>query len=244
MADLPTFSDEVLEETPEKVTQMLVAIAAVPEIRTTLAEAGLADDDLAAATRELIAVLPLHLDGTPERDSPEAEESRAAAAAIDDGDESLFTRTRAFGTRFFPDQLAYVFAGGLKAGQGAGSVQGLATYLGRIDSLENGTDPARESTRESDRQFVEGLATRGITKEERARLAGLVAVALRPAPRLPAARPHLSAAERRRHLTNLKRWYDDWATTARAVIRKRSHLIRLGLANRRSPTKHEPTPVE
>lgn len=239
------FSDEVLEETPEKATRMLVAIAAVPEIRANLAQAGLGDADLEAAKGELLAVLPLRSPTAPDLDTPAARQRRAAAAEVDDSDEALYARTRAFGTRFFPDQLQYVFADGLKAGQGVGSIVGMATFLGRLNHLESGTDPERAATREADRQFVEGLAQRGITKEERARLAGLVELALSPAPFVAAAVPVVDPEERRRHLTNLKVWYDDWATTARVVIRKRNHLIRLGLATRRSPTtKEEPAPAE
>ncbi len=31
----------------------------------------------------------------------------------------------------------------------------------------------------------------------------------------------------------MREWYNEWSSIARAVVKKRSHLIRLGLASRR-----------
>src|SRR4051812_42755432 len=42
----PTYSDEVLEQTPERVTKFLSGLGAVPTIRTLLAQAGMSDDDI------------------------------------------------------------------------------------------------------------------------------------------------------------------------------------------------------
>ncbi len=45
--------------------------------------------------------------------------------------------------------------------------------------------------------------------------------------------------ERRAALTALRSRFDEWSTTARAVVKKKAHLIRLGLASRRAPEPRE-----
>ncbi|MEO7328753.1 MAG: hypothetical protein ABI193_09260 [Minicystis sp.] len=50
--------------------------------------------------------------------------------------------------------------------------------------------------------------------------------------------------KRRKALTELKDWFEEWSTAARAVVKKRGHLIRLGLANRKSPTPKKAVPDE
>ncbi len=39
---------------------------------------------------------------------------------------------------------------------------------------------------------------------------------------------------------SLRAWYEDWSETARAVITRRDHLIRLGLAKRKKAAKRSP----
>ena len=127
----------------------------------------------------------------------------------------------------------------LKASTGAEAVNGVATFLARVDALDKGSDPARASTKKDDKKAVALLGTRGLTTKERARLSDLVEVALGPTPTLPEGPTpdEDAAAARRAALVSLKRWYDEWATTAHAVVKKRVYLIRLGLAARKSPNK-------
>ena len=48
--------------------------------------------------------------------------------------------------------------------------------------------------------------------------------------------------ERAEALTKLRDWYDEWAGTARAVVKKKSYRIRLGLANRKTPVRKAKNP--
>jgi hypothetical protein len=87
------------------------------------------------------------------------------------------------------------------------------------------------------------LESRGLTTEERGRLKALVDVALGPSAKPDAAAPRppdapATSASLTRNLAELRAWYDEWATTARAVIKKRDYLARLGLASsRRAPKR-------
>lgn len=80
------------------------------------------------------------------------------------------------------------------------------------------------------------LAKRGLDKEERSRLAGLVALAFRPTQALSA--PHeleaKRAAERTAALVALRDWYEEWSAIARVVVKRRDYRIRMGIAARKS----------
>ena len=145
--------------------------------------------------------------------------------------------------RKFPSAADYVF-NKLAPSRGAQAVQGVATFLARLNALEKGSDSARSATREADTQAIALLAKRGLDGAERKRLSDLVQVALGPTPALNTA-SNEAAASRREALLQLKLWYNEWATVAHATIRKRIHLIRLGLATRHinaSAPEPEPTP--
>jgi hypothetical protein len=48
-------------------------------------------------------------------------------------------------------------------------------------------------------------------------------------------------AERVEKLREFRDWFEEWSTVARAVVKKRSYLIRMGLASRRSPGSPDET---
>jgi hypothetical protein len=79
------------------------------------------------------------------------------------------------------------------------------------------------------------LVRRGITPEERQRPAALVE-AVQGGGVTIEARIDDSRAAQEQGLMKLYAWYSDWAETARAVVRRRDQLIRLGLAKRRPNT--------
>jgi hypothetical protein len=82
---------------------------------------------------------------------------------------------------------------------------------------------------------VKLLAKRGLAAKERDRLQSLVEVALGPTETLAAPAPDSGA--RRQKLVALRGWFDEWSSAARAVVKKRGYLIRLGLATRKVKQK-------
>lgn len=207
-------------------------IGAVPEIRSTLAMRGFTPAAIEEGRALLLGCLASPDDLAPERDTASAKRQREAVAELDQLDEPTFATAGAVLRRYHPDAAAYVFDG-VSAGYGATSVQAMATFLARVRLLETGGDPARASKREDDRGAVARLAERGLTEEERARLEGLVELALGPTEVLASVEP---AEARRERLVAARLWYDDWSTVARTYVKKRAYRIRLGLAERR-PTK-------
>lgn len=236
------YSSQVLEETPPRAAKLLNAIGAEPVIRTLMAQAGMTDEDIAEGGKLLLACWAQPPSVASNHDTPEAKLQRAATAELDQWDEPHFGRFSATLRRHHPSAGAYVFHN-LTASTGAGAVAGVATFLNRVDVLEKGSDPARVEQKKDDKKAVELLASRGLDKKERARLGELVKVALQPTGSLPAA-PEADAkreAAREAALTALKDWFEEWAASARAVVKKRGYLIRLGLANRKVAKKDKGT---
>jgi hypothetical protein len=237
MIDTPSeYSPQVLEETPARVTRFLHGIGAVAIVRAQLADAGMTAEDLLEGRNLLIACLALPESLPTATDSDDAKASRAAAAEIDAWDEPNFARYGAALRRRFPEVHAYVFRD-LEASNGPEAIRGVATFLARIEALASGSDPARRGTKQSDAKAVALLESRGLDAGERKRLDKLVKLALGPTETIDVP-PTEATDDRRAHrLAALKGWYDEWATTARAVIKKRMYLIRLGLAQRKPSQK-------
>src|SRR5262245_61698334 len=98
----PTYSDEVLEQTPERATKFLSGLGAVPTIRTLLAQAGMSDDDIIEGRTLLLAVLAAPRSPEAVRDTDKAKAQRAAVAELDQWDEPNFARFQAALLRRFP----------------------------------------------------------------------------------------------------------------------------------------------
>lgn len=138
-------------------------------------------------------------------------------AELDAWDEPNFARYGAALRRRFPSAYAYVFRD-LKASTGSDAVAGVATFLARIKTLAEGSDPARSASVKDDAKAIALLETRGLEAKERKRLDALVKLALGPTESLDALPTEDPADERLAKLAQLKGWYDEWAATARAVV--------------------------
>ncbi|WP_437305991.1 hypothetical protein [Sorangium sp. So ce388] len=233
------YSNEVLEATPERATKFLTGMGAVAAIRTMMAAAGMTDDDIVEGRTLLLDVLAAPRKSSAAPDTADARAQRAATTELDQWDEPNFARYGAALRRRFPDVHAHVFKD-LSPSTGTAAVQGVAAFLTRLDALESGADSGRAGTKQSDKKAVAFLATRGLDKAERKRLQGLVGVALGPTSPLPEQAELPETARRREALSKLRGWFDEWSTTARAVVKKRGYLIRLGLANRKAPQRKTP----
>ena len=231
------YSDEVLEGTPERATRLLTGIGAVATVRTLLFQAGMTNDAITEGRTLLLACLAKPQDPGQELDTESARAQRASTAELDEWDEPNFARIAATLRRHFPGAGEYVFRD-LSASSGPAAVAGVATLLQRLDALESGSDAGRAATKKEDKKAVELLATRRFDKAERARLAKLVESALGPTAPLDETSDS-AGTERRAALTALRGWFEEWSTAARAVVKKKSHLIRLGLANRKAPAPKE-----
>jgi hypothetical protein len=231
-------SRQVLEETPGRAITLLRALGTSPAIRALLAANGYTPKDHEEGWNLLHKVSGY----VPGEAGPVDDDTKArdAITELDAWDEQGFQRAHAALTRLHPAQDRYIFDG-LAPAKGPEAVLRVALFLDRLDALEGGPD--RKATRKADRAALETLETRGITKAERTRLRALVGVA-QSSPRLPiiASTAASSVEKRTEALRELRAWYNDWASTARAVVTRRDYLIRLGLARRKRAIRAAASP--
>ena len=113
----------------------------------------------------------------------------------------------------------------------------VSLFLDRLASLAN--DPERKATRKADHAVLETVKERGVSDADLKRLRAAVKEAqTTPAPEVIAA---AAPDGRLEALRALRAWYIDWAETARVVLTRRDHLIRVGLATRKR--SQPPTPI-
>lgn len=227
-------SIEVLEDTPQKVLQFLKAMATKVEIRSVMATCGYTEAEQAEGWKLLLDAAGYSVDPAtfPVSDDQKA---RDAIAELDAWDAGGFRRIHAALGRFHPEQDTFLFAG-IEPAQGTGAVVSVSMLLDRIDALES--SPDRTATRDGDLAAIATLSKRGIDKNLRDKLRGLVKIAQEAKPPVVVVTPP-SPAEREQKLRELHVWFQDWSDTARAVINRRDHLILMGFAKRKSSKSDE-----
>src|SRR5262249_23074348 len=99
--------------------------------------------------------------------------AQRAIVTLDAWDERGFARIDAALEGAFPEQHAFIFAGGLGPSVGPAAVLGVQALLERLDALESGKNRPKTSQK-TDHEALALLAERGITKDERQRLSDLV----------------------------------------------------------------------
>jgi len=228
MADFTTYDRQLLEETPEKALSFLRAISTKVEIRAALHACGYTEEEQAEGWKLLLESTG-YAPASPLVFTDD-QKARAAITELDAWDDPGFRRIHAALGRLHAEQDAFLFEG-LEAQQGAGSVVSVTTLLDRLDALEGSA--ARAATRKADKAALATLARRGIDGAIRKHLRDLVIVA--QSAKAPAATPATNDGNdrRERSLVALRSWYRDWSETARAVIRRRDHLVMMGLSKRK-----------
>ncbi|MGK3966866.1 hypothetical protein WMF38_22155 [Sorangium sp. So ce118] len=239
-------SRQVLAEVPGRALRFLSAAGKNRQIRALLRERGYTDEEHKEGWELLHRASGF---GTGEPDEVEDAEVGRAIAELDAWDEPHFRLIRAALQRRHPAQEKFVFDN-LTAQVGPAAVVSVKTLLDRLEALEK--SPARKATRKDDHAALETLAKRGITKEERSRLRQLVDVASGAGTAdedeeaigdAATVRAVVDSEEHVDALRAMHAWYREWAETARAVIKRRDFLVRLGLAHRKAKAKVKPTPA-
>ncbi|AKV02305.1 hypothetical protein AKJ09_08968 [Labilithrix luteola] len=234
----PTVSQETLDATPARVITFLRAIGTVPVLRRGLEARGYTTEEHRRGWALLQASSgydgQVEAGGFATRVDPAV---RDAIAAIDAWDEDGFRIVRAALGRLHPEQAKTVLAG-LSPSTGAAAILGVETLLDRLDALA-------KSKHADDRAAIATLEARGLSEVERKRLRALVKVAKEGTSRddSPAEEMVQSASTHQRMLVELRAWYEDWSEMARVTFKRRDHLLRLGLAQRRVAKKAAATPA-
>jgi hypothetical protein len=233
---------ETLEETPDRALKLLRGIGTSRVIRAMLMDVGYTTQLHVRAWRNLRFACGNGDDDTPlELEDPKV---RAAVTFVDTRDEWFFRILAAVWKHSFPEQLAFVLKGNLGPSTGMQSVLNMGIALDRLDVLEKG--PERKATRKEDTAALALLAERKIDGPFRTMMRNHVNVAQDVTPVTmgevtPSTDPDIARLEA---LVELRKFYEEWSEIAKVTIKRRDHLIRMGLASRRAPAKPEPTDPE
>jgi hypothetical protein len=219
---------ETLEEMPERVLAFLRGVGTTRTIRALLRQRGYTKEEHRRGWQLLEQVVGALEEG---QDDGLDQTIVEAIAELDAWDEPGVRLVRAALTRH-PDEREQVLDG-VAATQGPGAVLVVGKILDRLDQLEETTEG---------KSALETLAARGIDDAERKRLAKLVRLAKSAgdAPEIDPAAARRAQEAADQQLFALRDWHDEWSEVARIVIKRRDHLIRLGLAERREAEKPEP----
>jgi hypothetical protein len=219
-------SRDTLERTPSRLLDLLRAIGTRPAIFAALQTRGYSQ----AEHQRGWALIHAATGFEPSVDAQEVDvDVTGAIDQLDAADEPTHAVVDASLRHRVPAAHAALL-NGLSPGTGADSVVYFATLLTRVDMLQDhalpGVTPAEADA------ALDVLAKRGLDAAERARLAKLVTRAQAPASTVsldPDRGVKLEAA-----LRAARAFFEEWSEIARVVVKRRDHLILMGLANRRS----------
>lgn len=227
-------SEWALRELPARAATFLHTVGGHAPIRAAMQSAGYGRRDHDEGLRLLLAICPY---GTGGLDPAEDEPAREASASIQRWARTHVVRLRAAVERLHPEAL-WVFAG-FNRGVTSDALLGTARLLENLRLMAEGkADDVHDGHSEPTR-VLETLTRRGLGEGERTRLEALVrtaqrATALAPAPQSATScwvEPSAEAPDAA--MLALHAWLSDWSTTARAVLRRKDWLIRLGVSRRR-----------
>jgi hypothetical protein len=219
-------SRDTLERTPGRLLDLLRAIGTRPAIFAALQERGYSQAEHQRGWSLIHAATGFE----PTTDAQEIDaDVTAATDELDEADEDIHAVVDASLRHRVPAAHAALL-GGITPGTGAESVLYIGTLLYRIRALEEGTLPDVEPADAA--AALDVLAKRGLHAQERARLAKLVERA-----QAPASTSHLDperAVKLDAALRAARAFFEEWSEIARIAVKRRDHLILMGLANRRA----------
>lgn len=211
-------SRETLILTPGKAYQFLMGVNQLTSVREDLAERGMTEAERGRGW-DLLRIVGM----TPRNLRVTDLEVRRAINAIDKWDEEAFVCMDSAFTNH-PEAYESVL-GGLSPVVGDRAVINADTVLRRLDELEK--------TKEG-RAALKTLAERGVTADDRKRIAGLIEVARAKGKGAPDKAAADADAAYEEALLDLRDWYTQWSSMARLLVSRRDYLISLGLATRRA----------
>lgn len=232
----PVASRYVLEESPARALAFLRTVGKVAAIREVLASAGYTAAEHEEGWRLLHRVAGYQGATSTASDSDGVVDS--AEEEIERWTKTSLARAELALSRRHPEQAAFLFDG-LEVGRTGSAILVAKAFLDRCHAMTS--SPERKSVRKEDAEALKTLEQRGITLANRKHIAALI----------ENVHAHVASddssidvesnriAEREDDLSNLYAWLTEWRGTARIVIQRRDHLLRLGIGKRRSRSTEE-----
>lgn len=222
-----TVSQDTLEATPNRLLDLLKGIGTRPAIRGALARLGYTAEEHKRGWDLLYkcsGFVVTNVDVEVDRDVVKA------ISELDQQDERIALIIEVSLKHRAPAVLALLLDG-LTPGTGAESVVFFSTLLPRLEALARG----KLGKLPADQQKIahEALEQRSLDADARAHFQALVDTAQgangNPKPPTTHDRKQLDAA-----LREARAFYEEWSALARSEVKRRDHLISLGLATRRT----------
>ncbi len=229
-------SEETLENAVVRVVKFTQGIVTNAAIRAQLRSRGMNAAELKNATDLLAVVCQI-----PEEPQVVGDDAvRAAFNFIDANDEEVHGVVNASLRHNYPEQHEYLTKG-IGPAKGMLALVNMRTFMARWDELASGE--TRPQTRETDRKALALVEKRGLRTELMAALRANLKIVEDLNPETEAIRDQAFRVRRLEALVALRNWYLEWSDIARIAIKRRDHLISLGLASRRTSsgsTSEEP----
>jgi hypothetical protein len=205
-----------------------------PDISTALARRGF------SAERQAEGWALLHGAGQRAQPDPRPSKAKEAMARCEAFQAADLVCVRALVEIGHPEQAGFLFDG-LELSHPAAAVYNVGVFLTRLHALHDAA--ARKETRAADHQALAVVEQTGVTRKLRKELEQAVAEVQQTTTARPdeeVARATAAEAERLDALRRIHVWLGSWSDVARTVLTRRDHLIRLGLAARRTSAKGQP----
>ena len=223
------YAVSTLEDTPRRALELLRGVGSSPSILRLMTQAGYTASAHEEGQR-LLANVVSFVQGRQAFSTATSAAHAAAVAEIETWEKTVFRRLRAGVIRFFPNETEALFAN-LKVSSEMDASLLVKVFLDRISASPE------SKGRKGNAAVLKLFAQRGFGGDEIRHLKKLVSIAMAPAPdaveETDSAELTAQKTARVEMLTELRGWYDDWAETARSVLTRRDHQIRVGLAHRK-----------
>lgn len=243
-------SQATLDRAPARALSFLLGVGRSPVIRAQLATRGYTDDEHDQGWKLLRAVDPSA--GATSAATSDSSVSDAVAK-LDAWDNQNLPIADAALRKRVPTVHAFLFANGLAPADGIESVRVVDTFLGRLDKVSDIAASERRDAKKSKpsadltavtpehaREALKILDTRGISAGERQTARGWLNTAQKgAAPAAPPTAPTARAAP----LVDLHDWVTEWTLVARKVLKRRDHLINIGVGEKKSPKRKTAKPA-
>lgn len=230
-------SEETLENGVLRVVKFTQTIVTNAAVRAQLRSRGMNATELQKATDLLTVVC--QIPNEPQVVSDDA--IREAFNFIDAHDEEVHGVVNAALRYNHPEQHEFLTKN-IGPAKGMLAVVNMRTFMARWDELASGE--TREQTRDTDRKALALAEKRGLPKDLMASLRANLGIVADLNPETETVDDRVFRVRRLEALVELRKWYLEWSEIAGIAIKRRDHLISLGLASRRASSGATPEDAE
>ena len=235
-----------LERAPGRCLTFLLGVGRTSVIRGLLETRGYTDEEHERGWKLLRAVDP-SVPGAGASDAGNEGAVRESVSNLDLWDNQNLPIADLALRKRCPEVHAYVFGDGLAPADGIESVRVVATFLTRVGAVAQAANDGKKSaeklpfTAAQARNAMKLLDARGIDAQERATVHAWLSTAQRGATAVaPDDDDATDEADAQEALVALYDWITEWSLIARKVLKRRAHLITLGLAEKKPTAKKSP----